>query len=256
MGRGSSGGGGGGSSRGGGGAVPRNPVDLTDEQAEELRAAYESDFDAATQKSIDKYISRDAIDGRGHSLSQTMNFLISRGEDLDTITAEEANRKYGLEISDANMKAMRKANTNIDKAMHDIGVDVNLERGAHSGQFEKMFGISDYTTMSEAQLKSALVGKAFKNTAVWSTSYNTSVNPFLSSSSSISGGREVIYRIKAGSKTQAVFGAKSQAEIILGKGTNFKITSAGFTGKTAKPRDSSGIGFTEKPQIYINIETF
>ena len=255
MGRGSSGSGGGGA-RSGGGMVPRNPVNLTDEQAEELRAAYESDFDANTQKSIEKYISRDAIDGKGHSLSQTMNFLVSRGEDLETITAEEVNAKYDLSLTDSNIKAMRRTNRAIDGAMHDIGMDVNLERGAHSGQFEKMFGVSDYTTMSESQLKSALIGKAFKNTAVWSTSYNTSVNPFLSGSSSVAGGREVIYRIKAGSKTQCVFGAKSQAEIILGKGTNFKVTDVGFTGKTAKPRSSSGIGITEKPQIYINIETF
>lgn len=249
MGRGSSGGG---ASRGGGGggAVPKTPVNLTEEQAEELRAKYESDFDASTQKSIEKYISKDAIDGKGHSLSQTMNFLVSRGEDLETITAAEANAKYGLSLTESNITAMRRTNRAIDGAMHDIGVDVNLERGAHSGQFEKMFGISDYTTMNESQLKSALVGKAFKNTAVWSTSYNTSVNPFLSSSSSVSGGREVIYRIKAGAKTKAVFGAKDQAEIILGKGTNFRVTGAGFTGKIAHPKSGGS-----KKQIYIDIET-
>ena len=251
MGRGTSGAG---SSAGGGAKaasnVPVDPKNLTEAEAEALRQQYESGFDADTQKSIDKYISATAIDNDGHSMSQTMNFLISRGENLDTLTAAEANAKYGLGISEQNMKAMRKANTNIDNAMHDLGADVNLERGAHSGQFDKMFGISNYENMSNAQLKQALIGKAFQNTAVWSTSYNTAKNPFLSSSSNVSGGREVVYRIKAGKKTQVVFGAKNQAEVILGKGTNFKITDAGFTGKIAHPKS----GGTKK-QIYIDIET-
>lgn len=251
MGRGTSGAG---FSAGGGGSVsnePKDPKNLTEDEAEVLRQQYESEFDAATQKSINKYISADGIDGNGHSLSQTMNFLVSRGEDLNTITAAEANAKYGLSLSDANVSAIRKTNANIDSAMHDLGASVNLERGAHAGQFDQMFGISNYESMTNAQLKSALVGKAFQNTAVWSTSYNTSKNPFLSSSSSVSGGREVVYRIKAGAKTQVVFGAKNQAEIILGKGTNFKITDAGYTGKVAHPKSGGS-----KKQIYIDIETY
>mgnify|MGYP002860660975 CR=1 FL=1 len=241
---------------GGGGAmvagnVAENAQMLTEEQAEALRQQYESGFDDATKKSIQKYISAESMDNKSHSPSQVMNFLISRGENLDTITADEINAKYNLGITDKNVALMRKMNQNIDAAMHNLGVDALLERGAHSGQISQMFGVSDYTSMTPTQLSNAFVGKAFSNTAVWSTSYNTSKNPFLSSTSSQSGGREVIYRIKAGKNTQCVFGATNQAEIVLGKGTNFRVTGASFTGKIAHPKSGGSV-----KQIVLDIETF
>ena len=235
----------------GGGNLAKNPQLLSDEQAQALKQKYESDFDEATKKSIKKYISAESFDNKSHSLSQTMNFLISRGENLDSITAAEINAKYHLGLTQKDVVAMRKTNQNIDSAMHDLGVNAILERGAHAGQFGQMFGVTNYSNMSAEQLKSAFVGKAFSNTAVWSTSYNTTKNPFLSSTSSVSGGREVIYRIKAGAKTQCVFGAMNQAEIVLGKGTNFRVTNAAFTGKTAYPKSGGAI-----KQIVLDIETF
>ena len=249
MGTGSSGGARG--SAGGGGLVAKSPIDLTDAQAEALKDRFESGFDSATKKSIEKYISRDAIDSKSHSLSQTMNFLISRGEDLDSVTASELNSKYDLGITQRDVAAMRKTSKNIDAAMHDLGIDANLQRGAHAGQFSTMFGISDFSSMSESQLKKKMVGQTFKNTAVWSTSYDVGKNPFLSEKSSVSGGREVVYRIKAGSGTKCVFGAMDQAEIILGKGTNFRVTNVAFTGKTAKPKSGGTI-----KQIVVDLETF
>ena len=113
------------------------------------------------------------------------------------------------------------------------------------------FGIADYTKMSQAQLQSALVGKAFANTSPMSTSYDITKNPFLGSGSGVSGGREVVYNIKAGANTKVLLGAKKQSEIICATGTNWKITGVKFTGKTATPRNSSA-----KPQIQIDIETF
>lgn len=243
--------------KGGGGAmfsnVPKNPIELTDEQAQALKDHYESTFDADTKKSVQKYISAESLDNKSHSPSQVMNFLISRGENLDTITADEINAKYNLGISQKDVTMLKKMNHNIDGAMHSLGVDAMLERGAHAGQITQMFGadVADYTSMTPAQLSKAFVGKAFTNTAVWSTSFNTSKNPFLSSSSSQSGGREVIYRIKAGANTQCIFGAMNQAEIVLGKGTKFKVTGASFTGKTAFPKAGGAI-----KQIVLDIETF
>lgn len=251
MGRGSSALAGGGAGAMMAGNVAENAQMLTDEQAADLRKQYESDFDDATKKSIQKYISAESIDNKSHSPSQVMNFLISRGENLDTITADEINAKYDLGITQKNVVMMRKMNQNVDAAMHNLGADVLLERGAHAGQISKMFGVSDYTSMTPTQLSNAFVGKAFSNAAVWSTSYNTSKNPFLSSTSSVSGGREVIYRIKAGKNTQCVFGATSQAEIVLGKGTNFRVTGASFTGKTAYPKSGGAV-----KQIVLDIETF
>ena len=61
----------------------------------------------------------------------------------------------------------------------------------------------------------------------------------------------MIYNIKAGSNTKMLFGAKAQSEIVLNKGTAFKITDVKYTGKTAYPA-----GGRSKPQIVIDIETY
>ena len=219
--------------------------------AEEMKKKYESDFDFTTKKSVDKYISNTNFDGQGHSLSQTMNHIIHNGIDLQNTTVDEVNEKTGLNLSQKQFKALQKTDANIDKAMHPLGKAVTLERGAHQGELQRNFGIKDYTKMSEAQLKEALVGAKFKNSAVMSTSYNISGNPFLGNGPA-SGGREIVYKIKAGPKTKAVFGASSQNEVILGKNTKWKVTNVRFTGKTALPKST----LKEMPQLEIEIETY
>lgn len=244
MGRGSS-------KSGGGGNVPKNAVALTDAEANELKDKYESDFDAATQKSVDKYISNTNFDGDMHSLSQVMNHIINEGGDLQTMTREEVNKKYGLNLTQNQFTQLQKTDANIDAAMHPIGKDVILQRGCHEGDLKRLFGIQDYTKMSEAELQEKLVGGTFKNIAVMSTSYNVSANPFLGNGP-VSGGRELVYQIKAGAKTKAVFGATNQTEIILGKGQRWRVTGVHFTGKTAFPKDKG----KHMPQLQIEIETY
>ena len=104
--------------------------------------------------------------------------------------------------------------------------------------------------MSDAQLQSALVGKTFKTTSYMSTSYDGKKNPFNPSASG-GGGREVVMNIKAGKDTKMVFGAKKQAEIVLNKGTNFKITGIKYDGSYATPRNSG-----TKPRVVLEIETY
>ena len=111
----------------------------------------------------------------------------------------------------------------MQQATHPIGRDVVLQRGAHDDLL-KSFGIRDYSRMTEAQLQSRLVGQTFQNTSYMSTSYDVTKNPFLSASSGVSGGREIVFNIKAGAQTKMVFGAKKQSEVILAKGTDFRIT--------------------------------
>lgn len=236
---------------GSGGARAKNPIDLTEEQAEALRQRYESDFDDATKKSIEKYISNTDFDGERHSLSQTMNYLIAEGVDINNATPEDIQRKTGLLLSNTQIEAMKRTNANLDKAMHPLGQDVILQRGAHQGDLRRIFGIDDYTKLSEQELKDRLVGGTFKNKAVMSTSYNVKANPFLGGGSA-TGGREVVYNIKASAKTPAVFGAKSQTEIILGKGINWRITNVRYTGEDVMPRKT----MKTIPQIQIDIETY
>ena len=81
-----------------------------------------------------------------------------------------------------------------------------------------------------------------------STSYDGSKNPF-NPTAPAGGGREVLMNIKAHSGTQMVFGAKKQAEIVLNKNTDMKITGIHYDGTTAHPRNSAS-----KPRVVIDIE--
>ena len=258
MGRGSSKVGGGSSSVSSGGNsgistnTPTNVQSLTKAEAQMLKNQYESGFDAATQKSIQKYISADDFT-KGFSLSQTMNYAINQGIDLQdpNLTVQQLNRQLGLNLTQNQFLQLQKTDANIDAAMHPIGQSVNLQRGCHMGDLERNFGIKNYDQMSEQQLQSLLVGATFQNAAVMSTSYDVKGNPFLGSGPA-SGGREIVYNIKAGAKTPMVWGAMNQNEAVLGKGINWKITGVRFTGKTAFPRTLG----KSIPQLELDIETY
>ena len=236
---------------GGGGNIAKNPVELTKEEAQALKDQFEFGFDAATKKSVDKYISNTNFDGDWHSLSQVMNHIINDGGDLQTMSREEINDKFGLSLTKNEFLQLQKTDANIDAAMHPLGKDMILQRGCHEGDLKRLFGIKDYTKLSEAELQERLVGGTFKNIAVMSTSFDVSANPFLGSGPA-AGGRELVYNIKAGANTKAVFGAMNQTEIILGKGQNWRVTGVHFTGKTAFPKDKG----KHLPQLQIDIETF
>lgn len=230
--------------------VPTNATTMTDQMAANLRAQEDSNYNATAKAAIKMYISNTDFDNQGHSLSQTMNYLLDNGVDLATADVNSVNKQFGLNLSSADMSSMQYTYGQMNANFHPIGTSVNLQRGAHDGLLKSAFGISDYSSMSEKQLQSALVGQAFRNTSPMSTSYDIKRNPFLSSSSGVSGGREVVYNIKAGPKTPMLFGAQKQSEVVLGY-SNFKITGVKYTGKTATPR-----GGRSKPQIQIDIETF
>ena len=234
--------------------VPNVPVAaavMTDAQAQALRDLQDSAYDASTTAAVKMYISNTDFDKQQHSLSQVMNYLESEGVDLATANLAAINKQFGLRLSAGDLASMQYTSAYMGRAVHPLGQDTILQRGAHDDLLRQAFGIKDYSKMSQAQLQSALVGKTFKNTSYMSTSYDMKKNPFLSSSSGVSGGREVVYNIKAGKNTSVLFGAKSQSEVIIGKGTDFKITGVRYSGKTATPR-----GGSYKPQLIIDIETY
>lgn len=244
--------------RGGGGGgtltsnnVPTNATALTDAQADALRQQQDSQYDANTTAAVKMYISNTNFDGQGHSLSQTMNYLLDEGVDLNNTPLSQINSKYGLRLTPRELASMQYTDNYMQIATHALGKDTLLQRGAHDDMLKNTFGISDYAKMTQAQLQQRLVGQSFQNTSYMSTSYDINKNPFLGSGSGVSGGREVVYNIKAGANTKALFGAKKQSEIILDKGTKFKITGVQYSGKTATPR-----GRGSRPQIVIDIETY
>ena len=230
--------------------IPTNAQAMDDATADQIRQLEDSMYSASTTAAIKMYISNTDFDNQGHSLSQTMNYLIDNDVDFANADLNQINRQFGLRLSSSDLLSMQYTQSRMNQAFHTIGQDTVLQRGAHDDLLRNTFGISDYTKMTDTQLKSALVGQAFRNKAPMSTSYDMSRNPFLGSGSGVSGGREVVFNIKAGANTPMLFGAKKQSEIILGS-TNWKITDVKYTGKTATPR-----GGNYKPQIQIDIETF
>lgn len=205
-------------------------TNMTDADAINIMNKYQyaygdPDFVAAQKM----YISGANVNGDGYSYSQNLNFKLDNGLKLD------ANEAW--------------INDNLQNAMHSIGKNTNLVRYCHDDILKKC-GISDYTKMTESQLKSSLVGMQLKSSGYVSTSYNPAKSPF-HPNASLGGGREVVMKIKADKNTKVVLGAKKQTEVILNKGTNLKITNVRYDGSTASPRNGR-----TKPRIEIEIEAY
>lgn len=202
---------------------------FTDADAQQLRDDMDDIYDADVTDAIKLYISDSNPNGDGYSHSQNLNYKLDNGMALNPTE----------KFIDDNLQA----------GMHSIGKDSNLVRYCHD-DILKSAGIKDYTKMTDAQLQSALVGRTFQTTSYMSTSYDGKKNPFHPNASN-GGGREVVMNIKAGKDTKMVFGAKKQAEIVLNKGTNMKITDIKYDGTYAHPRNSG-----MKPRVVIDVEVF
>lgn len=216
---------------GGGAGGVINYKQMTDQDAQQLRDDMDGNYDPDVVNAIKMYIANTDVNGDGFSYAQNLNYKLDNGIPLDV------NESY----IDANIQA----------GMHAIGSDTTLFRACHDDILQSC-GISNYASMSESQLQSALVGTTFKTTSYMSTSYDMNKSPFYhgNNKSGVGGGREVYMNIKAKSSTQIVFGAKSQAEMVINKGTGFKITGIHYDGSTATPR-----GKGAKPRVVIDIET-
>ena len=200
-----------------------------DTDAQKLRDDMTDIYDPDVTDAIKLYISDSNPNGDGFSHAQNLNYKLDNGMALN------ATEKF---IDD-----------NIQAGMHSIGKDSQLVRYCHD-DILKACGVSDYSKMTDAQLQKALVGTTMQTTSYLSTSYDAKKSPFAPGAVA-GGGREVIMNINARSNTKMVFGAKKQAEIVLNKGTNMKITGVHFDGSTAYPRNGGA-----KPRVVIDVETF
>ena len=174
------------------------------------------------------YIANNNPNGDGFSISQNLNYKLDNGMALD------ANEKF--------------VDNNIQFGMHNLGKDSNLVRYAHDDILQGL-GISDYTKMTDAQLQKALVGTTFTTTSYMSTSYNGKKSPF-NPSAPDGGGREVLMNVKTGKNTKVIFGNQKQTEIVINKGTNFKVTGIHYDGTMAYPRKKGA-----RPRVVLDIET-
>lgn len=199
---------------------------FSDQDAQDLRDDTDDRYTPSVLDAIKQYISK-ADAGGGYSMSQIFNNKLNNDLKLN-----------------ANEKFMDRF---LSQGMHDIGKDVILYRGAHEDFIKQMLGVSNYSNMTEKQLKQAMIGTEYTTKSYTSASYDKNKNPFYTGPNS--GGREVEMVIKAPSTTKIVFGAKSQAETIINKNTKYRVTDVKFTGRQATPR---GVGL--KPVLQVEVE--
>ena len=206
----------------------RDYTQMSDTDATRLRTKYDESYKPDVVDAIKLYISNSNPNKDGFSHSQNLNYKLDHGAKLNPT------EKF---IDD-----------NIQKGMHDLGRDTKLTRYCHDDILQQC-GISNYQNMSESQLKSALIGTEFQTTSYTSYSYDTNKNPFRPSA--IGGnGREVTMVTNAGADTKMVYGKKTQAEIVVNKGTKQKITDVYYDGTTAYPRNKNSM-----PRVVIVTET-
>lgn len=209
--------------------VNRNYQDMDDNDANGIISANADSYQDPDFVSARKMYISDATDTQGYSVSQSMNYKLDNNLPLN------ASEKW--------------INDNLQTGMHDLGKDTNLVRYCHDDILQRC-GIKDYTSMTDSQLQKKLVGTELKTTAYLSTSYNAKNSPF-APGQMLGGGREVVMNIKAGRTSKVIFGAKSQSEIVMNKGTNLRIIGIHYDGSYATPRNGG-----TKPRVVIDLETF
>lgn len=207
---------------------------LTQAQVQQNQQAQQAFLDASNinvQYAIKQYGRADQ-QANGFSRSQNLNNKLQFGGNLDQ--TEKKIVKY------------------MDMAMQPLKKDTLLIRGDHalhpsgSGLMQRL-GVANYQSMTPAQLSAALVGKTFTENKYLSTSYDVTKNVFLSGNQS--GGRSLVWNIKAKAGTKFIQVRQDQAEYVLARGGQYKITGARFTGATANPRQGSPL-----KQIVIDVE--
>lgn len=185
--------------------------------------------DADVTQAIDLYASNNNPYGNGFSYAQNLNHNLANG----------------LPLTDVE----KKIDTNIQKGMTEIGQNVQLARFCHDNILQQL-GVSDYSKLSGSELKQKLVGSTFETTSYLSTSYNGTKSPFAPGQPQ-GGGREVYMKINAKKNTKFVPGDKSQAELVLNKGSKVKVTNVYYDGTMASPQK---IYPKKIPRVVLEVE--
>lgn len=199
---------------------------------------------AQQKKSADSYVDPNTEPGSLYNVAQNLNWQMVNGQKLSP--------KY------------QKVHDDMMDSMHNIGYNVNLTRYDHAGMVNSMLqGLgagSDYTRMSQSQLKKALVGKSMAENKMISTTTNDFSNA-PRNVQSLFRDRAVKINYKTKANVQGLLmpigSGGDQGELVLaptgGKGAKNaapKITDVRYTGKTVY-RSKTGRSY---PQIEIDVE--
>lgn len=193
---------------------------LTPQQVSAMESAAQRQMmrDPALAAGVTDYINP-VMQSNGKALSQNANWAAATGQPLT---------KRQQQMLDA-----------VDKLAKPIGQETTLYRADHD-DFLKRLHVNNYQSMSDSQLRKALVGKTWTNDCLESTAYDSRDNPFWPQPNGRgtgkhgqggikSGNREVLIRYHTAGSTRAAFIQPSQSEAVLAVGTHHKITGVRST---------------------------
>lgn len=179
-------------------------------------------FDIDAQMAIVSMLDPNPEPGSMYSPSQNLNTALATGQKLT------AQQQYVNDVMNDNM--------------HNLGYNLNLQRYDHETFINGLLGQvglrnADYSRMTEAQLKKALVGHTYSENRFLSTSYNNFKNA-PNASQFTSRAVRIEYRAKAA--TQALMPGNGPGgalgEIILKPGQTMKISDVKFNGSSARQK--------------------
>lgn len=231
----------------------------TNIQSAKINNANFSDTDNADYHQL--YNGKQYYQNQALSIDQrvaTMSYLSDQPEPNSMYSASQNlnyNLNNGIKLN-ANQQFMYNG---LQSSMHNLGYNLNLQRYDHSDSINgllKSVGVnSSYDSMSESQLKSALVGVSYKSNAFTSTSYNDFSKAGSSASTFTSRAIKYVYSAKA--KAQAMMPGNGAGgnlgEIILSNTNNFKVTDVKFDGRKSRYKGTQSYG-AKGLTVYVDVE--
>ena len=193
-------------------------------------------FDIDAQMALVSMLDPNPEPGSMYSPSQNLNTALANGTRLT------AQQQYVHDVLIDNM--------------HNLGYNLNLQRYDHetfiNGLLRQAGVHSDYSRMTDAQLKKALVGKSYTEDRFLSTSYNDfkdASNPSAFKSRAV----RIEYRAKAA--TQALMPGNGPGgrlgEILLKPGQSYRVADVYYNGNSARQKGTQSYGLQ---QVTIVVE--
>ena len=193
-------------------------------------------FDIDAQMALVAMLDPNPEPGSMYSPSQNLNTALATGAKLT------AQQQYMNDVLNDNM--------------HNLGYNINLQRYDHetfiNGLLRQAGVRSDYSNLSEAQLKKALVGTSYVENRFLSTSYNNFKNA-PNAQAFTSRAVRIEYRAKA--SAQGLMPGDGPGgklgEILLKPGQTYRVADIRYNGNSARRKGTQSYGLQ---QVTIVVE--
>ena len=214
----------------------------------------------------------DLYNGRGYFQNQQFgidseiarqNYLVSTPESVsvggDGVHSQSQNMNWELMNNLPMSPTHQMMRDGLDDAMHNLGYNLNLQRYDHGSFVNRLlqqFGVRGTTTsMTEAQLKKALIGRSFSENRFLSMSYNNFKNAIDPSTFTT---REVKIEFRAKASSQAFMPGDGPGgrlgEIIGGRNQMQKIVDVKVSPVANARAEGYAPGTRNRHQITLVIE--